>query len=134
MTKRENLIFALLVGVSALAAEEATARDRDGYGRLLDEPRGGLYREPSQDIRQERKSLRQDFRNEIQERARDRSVERGGVRPRGAEGRRELLMTPEEREQYQDRYRELREERKGLRGLTDDAGTARGWRGRGKNE
>lgn len=134
MTKGENVVFALLIGLSALAAEEASARDRDGDGRLLDEPRGGLYREPSQDIRQERKSLRQDFRGEVQERARDRGVGRGGVRPRGGEGGRESLMTPEEREQYQDRYRELREERKGLRGLTDDDGTVRGWRGRGRNE
>lgn len=61
MTKGENAVFALLIGLSALAAEEASARDRDSDGRLLDEPRGGLYREPSQDIRQERKSLRQDF-------------------------------------------------------------------------
>jgi hypothetical protein len=43
-------------------------------------------------------------------------------------------MTPEGREQYQDQYRELREERKALRGLTDDDGTVRGWRGRGKSE
>ena len=134
MTKRETVVFALLIGFSALVAEEASAQDRDGHGRLLDEPRSGLYREPSQDIRQDQKSLRQDFRGEIQERARDRGAGRGGVRPGRGEGGRESLMTPEERGQYQDRYRELREGKKGLRGLNDDAGTVRGWRGRGENQ
>ncbi|MGX2032785.1 MULTISPECIES: hypothetical protein [Methylocaldum] len=129
MTKHKNAILALLIGFSTLAVNQAWAERGGGNGRKLDRPSGGQYRERYQDLRQERKSFQQEFQGEVQERARDRGVGREGVRPGEMEGRREPLMMPEERERYQDQYRELREERKGLRGLTEDAGAGRGGRG-----
>ncbi|HYE34095.1 hypothetical protein [Methylocaldum sp.] len=114
-------------------ADEVWARKDGGNGPNVDKPQGGQYQEQYQELRQDRKGLQQEYRDEVQERARDRGVGREGARPSEMEGGRGSLMTPEERGGYQDQYRELREERKSLRGTTDDAGSGRGGRGQGKN-
>ncbi|WP_119630430.1 hypothetical protein [Methylocaldum marinum] len=133
MAKPENAVFALLIGISALAVNQAWA-GRGGSGeRQLDRPREGRYQEQIQDLRQERKSFQQESRSETRERARDRGVGREGMRPSQEEGRRGSLMTPDEREGSRNQYRELREERKSLRGTTDGAGSGRGRRGEGTN-
>jgi hypothetical protein len=131
MIKPENAVFTLLIGLSVLAVNQAWAGD--GGGRQLDRPPGGQYQEQFQELRQERKSFQQEFRGETQERARDRRVGREGTRPSEEEGRRGSLMTPDEREGYRNQYRELRGERKSLRGTADGADSGRGRRGKDTN-
>ncbi|MGX2041918.1 hypothetical protein ACWJKU_17585 [Methylocaldum sp. MU1018] len=128
--KCKNACLTLLIGFSALAADEAWARREAGNGLQGNGGSGEQYQEQHQELRQERKAFQQDYRDQTQERARNRGVGPEGTRPSELEGGRGSLMTPDERENYQNQHRELRENRKGLRGTGHGAG--RGGRGKGR--
>jgi hypothetical protein len=131
--KCKNAILLLLIGFSVMLANEAGAVRIAGNGRSADSPLDAQHQEPFDDMRQGRKTAQEEFGKDVKERAKDRGITRKGTRPNEADAGRELRLMPEERMIYQDQYRELREERKGLRDRRNDFDSGRGGRAQGKN-